>query len=110
MNSPIPYLGGKSRLAQQILRRLPDHTCYCEPFCGSAKILFAKTPSKCEVLNDADGELVTFVADADGRFQATLRVPQAVLELHERHVTEAIAYRKQMLDVLVDFVKTRRLG
>ena len=60
MNSPIPYLGGKSRLAQQILRRLPDHTCYCEPFCGSAKILFAKTPSKCEVLNDADGELVTF--------------------------------------------------
>jgi phosphonate transport system permease protein len=25
-----------------------------------------------------DGELVTFVADADGRFQATLRVPQAV--------------------------------
>ncbi len=39
-----------------------------------------------------------------------LRVPQAVLELHERHVTEAIAYRKQMLDILVDFVKTRRLG
>ena len=38
------------------------------------------------------------------------QVPQAVLELHERHVTEAIAYRKQMLDVLVDFVKTRRLG
>ena len=25
-----------------------------------------------------DGEVVTFVADADGRFQATLRVPQAV--------------------------------
>lgn len=39
-----------------------------------------------------------------------LRVPQAVLELHERHVTEAIAYRKQMLEILVDFVKTRRLG
>ena len=39
-----------------------------------------------------------------------LRVPQAVLELHERHVAEAVAYRKQMLDILVDFVKTRRLG
>ena len=39
-----------------------------------------------------------------------LRVPQAVYDLHERHVTEAIAYRKQMLDILVDFVKTRRLG
>lgn len=39
-----------------------------------------------------------------------LRVPQAVLELHERHVAEAVAYRKQMLEILVDFVKTRRLG
>ena len=39
-----------------------------------------------------------------------LRVPQAVLDLHERHVVEAVAYRKQMLEILVDFVKTRRLG
>ena len=39
-----------------------------------------------------------------------LRVPQAVYELHERHVAEAVAYRKQMLEILVDFVKTRRLG
>lgn len=39
-----------------------------------------------------------------------LRVPQAVLELHERHVADAVAYRKQMLEILVDFVKTRRLG
>jgi DNA adenine methylase len=37
-----------------------DHTCYCEPFCGAAWILFSKEPSKVEVINDADGELVTF--------------------------------------------------
>lgn len=39
-----------------------------------------------------------------------LRVPQAVYDLHERHVAEAVTYRKQLLDILVDFVKTRRLG
>ena len=39
-----------------------------------------------------------------------LRVPQAVLDLHERHVSEAVLYRKQMLELLIDFVKTRRLG
>lgn len=61
VNSPIPYLGGKSRLAKTILPRIQaDHACYVEPFCGSAKIFFAKQPSKTEVLNDADGELVTF--------------------------------------------------
>lgn len=59
--SPIPYLGGKSRLADQIVKRIPkDHLCYCKPFCGSAKILFAKKPSKSEVINDSDGELITF--------------------------------------------------
>lgn len=60
MKSPIPYLGGKSRLAKHILQRIPSHTCYVEPFCGSAKILFAKTPSKAEVINDYDCELITF--------------------------------------------------
>jgi hypothetical protein len=39
-----------------------------------------------------------------------LRVPQAVLDLHERHVSEAVLYRKHMLELLIDFVKTRRLG
>lgn len=39
-----------------------------------------------------------------------MQVPQAIYDLHERHVAEASAYRKQLLEVLVDFVKTRRLG
>lgn len=38
----------------------PDHNCYCEPFCGAAWVLFSKPPSKAEVINDADGELVSF--------------------------------------------------
>ena len=61
MNSPLPYLGGKSRLADRIVRLIPaDHLCYCEPLCGAASVFFRKEPSKVEVLNDADGELVTF--------------------------------------------------
>lgn len=60
MKSPLCYLGGKSRLAPVIVPRIPDHTCYCEPFCGAAWVLFAKEPSRCEVINDMDGELVNF--------------------------------------------------
>lgn len=60
MKSPLCYLGGKSRLAPIIVPRIPDHDCYCEPFCGAAWILFSKEPSRCEVINDLDGELVTF--------------------------------------------------
>ncbi|HEC12326.1 MAG TPA: DNA adenine methylase [Acidiferrobacteraceae bacterium] len=61
MNSPIPWMGGKRRLAKHILPHLPDHTCYVEPFAGGAAILFMREePAKVEVLNDLDGELVNF--------------------------------------------------
>lgn len=61
MKSPLNYLGGKSRLTKRIIPMIPHaHICYCEPFCGAAWILFAKEPSKVEVINDADGELVNF--------------------------------------------------
>lgn len=61
MKGPIPYLGGKSRLADRILPLLPspnrDHT-YVEPFCGGASVLFARKPIGIEVLNDRNGDVV----------------------------------------------------
>lgn len=55
---------------------------------------------------DGDREVeVPVILDA-----GELRLPQQIYDLHERHVAEAATYRKQMLEILVDFVKTRRLG
>lgn len=54
----IPWIGGKRRLASQILATFPDHTCYVEPFAGAAAIFFSKEPVKTEVLNDINGDLV----------------------------------------------------
>ncbi|HHQ5912259.1 TPA: DNA adenine methylase [Enterobacter hormaechei subsp. hoffmannii] len=54
----VPWIGGKRRLAKHILPLFPVHTCYVEPFCGAAALYFLKTPSKIEVINDINGELV----------------------------------------------------
>lgn len=62
LRSPLKWVGGKSRLAQEIVKRFPAHTNYVEVFCGAAWVLFAKKmeESRCEVLNDLDGELINF--------------------------------------------------
>lgn len=60
-NSPLKWVGGKSRLRKAIISLLPpNHTCYVEPFAGAAWVLFGKSRSDVEVLNDIDQELITF--------------------------------------------------
>lgn len=52
MNSPISWVGGKTRLRKHIIPLIPEHICYVEVFGGSGAVLFGKEPSKVEVYND----------------------------------------------------------
>ena len=58
MKPPIPRMGGKSRLRKTIIEMIPDHTCYVELFLGAGWVFFGKEPSKVEVINDVDKELI----------------------------------------------------
>jgi DNA adenine methylase len=57
---PFRYIGGKRRLAPRLMQLLPSHVTYVEPFAGGAQVLFHKPPSKVEVLNDLNGEVINF--------------------------------------------------
>jgi DNA adenine methylase len=58
MKSILNWIGGKSLLAERIIQRMPAHTCYVEPFTGAGWVFFRKDPSKVEVLNDKNSDLV----------------------------------------------------
>ena len=60
MIGPLSYIGGKRRLASQIIALFPKHVTYCEPFAGGAQVFFGKEPSKVEALNDLDLDIVNF--------------------------------------------------
>lgn len=49
--------GGKSVLAPRIVKLIPKHRTYVEPYAGGAAVFFEKEPSAKEVLNDKDPEI-----------------------------------------------------
>jgi DNA adenine methylase len=60
MHGPLPYIGGKSKLADTIISLFPEHKAYCEVFTGGGWVFFKKPRSRYETLNDLDGDLVRF--------------------------------------------------
>ncbi len=73
MIGPLPYIGGKSRMATKIIDLLPPHTTYVEAFAGGAQILFRKPPSEVEIINDLDYEVVNFFRVCQLHYEELLR-------------------------------------
>lgn len=55
---PFNYAGGKYRMREKIIDKMPPHKTYVEPFAGAGNILQAKPPAEKEVLNDKDSNIV----------------------------------------------------
>jgi DNA adenine methylase len=62
MNPPIARIGGKSRIAKQIIELFPPdntYTTYIEPFVGAGNIIYRipYNPKHLEIVNDLDNDM-----------------------------------------------------
>ena len=58
LHAPFAWIGGKSKLAAQIIPLMAPHQKYIEVFGGALSVFYRKEPSKIEILNDINGELI----------------------------------------------------
>jgi DNA adenine methylase len=99
MKTPISYYGGKQQLAKTILSLIPEHRLYCEPFLGGGAIFFAKTPSKVEIINDTNGELINFYRVVKHDFSALEREVGSSLHSRRQHDQAWVIYKNpEMFD------------
>lgn len=112
LKSPLGYLGGKSRLAKRIVERIPPHTTYVEPFCGGAWVYFTKSPSRVEILNDRDGELVKFWSVIRHHLPEFLRCLDFSMVSREQFEMESRQDPTTMTDVqrAVRYYRLQRMG
>ncbi|MEM8506252.1 MAG: DNA adenine methylase [Bacteroidota bacterium] len=85
MKTPITYYGGKQKLVPIILKLIPPHETYVEPFVGGGAIFWSKDKSETEVINDVNRELINFYECVQNDFvdlEKTIRITLHSRSLH----------------------------
>ena len=92
MKTPITYYGGKQKMAQYILPIIPAHELYAEPFFGGGAIFFQKPPSKVEVVNDTNKELINFYTVVKNDFVSLEKHIHITLHSRDLHRQAKVIY------------------
>lgn len=72
----------KTAACKKIISLIPSHEIYCEPFVGGGAVFFQKEPSKSEIINDINGELINFYEVVQRDF--SLLAQEVIISLHSR--------------------------
>jgi len=91
---------GSFYLLDKLLKLIPSHETYIEPFGGSAKLLLNKPPSKVEIYNDADIRLANlfYVVSNEATFN----------EFYEK--VNRLVYSRVLLKELYSNIEVEKLG
>jgi len=104
VKSFLPYVDGKSLLANKIVSRIPKHKCYCEVFAGAAWILFKKEESTVEIINDINSDLVTLYRVVKLHLEEFIRYMKWILVARD----EFERFKKEPPETLTDIQRAAR--
>lgn len=85
MRPPITYYGGKQKLVKELLKLIPKHNLYCEPFMGGGALFFSKPPSESEIINDLNGNVTNFYRIAQSDFRELKKKVDGTLHSRETY-------------------------
>lgn len=85
INSPFRYPGGKFYARNIILKYLPAHSYYLEPFAGGGSIFFAKQKTPFNHLNDIDIELINCYLQIRDNVENLISLLKGVPATKEKH-------------------------
>lgn len=60
MNQVLKYPGAKLKIADWIIKNIPSHSVYVEPFFGSGAVFFNKPKSEIETINDINNDVYNY--------------------------------------------------
>lgn len=92
MKPILTYYGGKQKMVRHTLPLFPDHNLYAEPFFGGGAEFFAKEPSRVEVINDTNRELINFYRTVQSDFTSLEKEVQITLHSRSLHRDAKVVY------------------
>lgn len=108
----VPWIGGKRRIARQVIELFPAHHCYVEVFAGAAAVFFEKQPSKVEVINDINGDLVNLYRVVQHHLEEFVRQFKWAITSRQVYRWEAAKPPETLTDIqrAVQFFYLQKLG
>lgn len=92
LKTPISYYGGKQSMLKEILPLIPEHRIYVEPFFGGGAVFWAKEPSRSEVINDVNMNIVNFYEVLKHSYFELRKRVEATLHSRETYKKALIIY------------------
>ena len=114
LKPPFGWFGGKEKIIHVLLLHVPSHDAYLEPFFGAGSLFFAKRPSRIEVINDIDKDLMNFysVLRDDVKFNKFVKLTHLTLYsraeyMHAREKFKRKAWKDDVERAYLFFVMVR---